>query len=40
MPAYDHRCEADQEAYEVKHSVSEKPETWGELCDRAGLEQT
>jgi len=37
MPTYDYRCEADQKVYEVKHSISEKLETWGELCERAGL---
>ena len=37
MPTYDYRCEADQTIYEVKHSMSEKLETWQELCDKAGL---
>jgi len=37
MPTYDYRCEADQKVYEVKHSMSENLDTWGELCERAGL---
>jgi len=37
MPTYDYRCEANQEIYEVKHPMSEKLETWGELCERAGI---
>ena len=36
MPTYDYRCEANQEVYEVKHSISERLDTWGELCERAG----
>lgn len=37
MPTYDYRCEADQKVYEVKHSMSERLNTWGELCDRVGI---
>ena len=37
MPTYDYRCEADQKVYEVKHSMSERLETWGELCERVGI---
>ena len=38
MPSYDYRCEANQQVYEVKHSISECLHTWGELCERAGIE--
>ncbi len=38
MPSYDYRCEANQQVYEVKHALSEKLKTWGELCERAGIE--
>ena len=37
MPTYDYRCEANQKVYEVKHSMSERLDTWGELCERAGF---
>jgi len=37
MPTYDYRCEADQKVYEVRHSMSEQLDTWGELCERLGL---
>ncbi len=37
MPSYDYRCEADQRVYEVKHSMSERLSTWGELCERLQL---
>ena len=37
MPSYDYRCEANQQVYEVKHSISEKLSTWGELCALAGI---
>ena len=37
MPPYDYRCEADQKVYEVRHAMSENPETWGALCALAGI---
>jgi hypothetical protein len=37
MPTYDYRCEQDQQIYEVKHGMSLRLETWGELCATAGL---
>lgn len=36
MPTYDYRCEADQNVYEVKHSMSVMLKTWGELCEAMG----
>lgn len=38
MPTYDYRCEANQHIYEVKHAMSERPETWRELCELAGID--
>jgi len=37
MPTYDYRCEANQQVYEVQHSISQRPTTWGELCALAGI---
>lgn len=37
MPTYDYRCEANQQVYEVKHSMSVLLKTWGELCDARGM---
>lgn len=37
MPTYDYRCEANQQIYEVKHSMAERLETWAELCEAAGI---
>lgn len=31
MPTYDYRCEANGQLYEVKHPMSLKVTTWGEL---------
>lgn len=38
MPSYDYRCEANGQVVEVRHSMSESLATWGEVCERAGLE--
>lgn len=37
MPYYDYYCAANDRTVEVRHAMSEKLETWGELCDRVGL---
>ncbi|TGD71081.1 zinc ribbon domain-containing protein [Mangrovimicrobium sediminis] len=37
MPSYDYRCEADQQVYEVSHSMSQRLGTWGELCEMLGM---
>lgn len=37
MPTYDYRCEANQQVYEVKHPMSERLNTWGELCEKANI---
>ncbi|HHH39912.1 MAG TPA: zinc ribbon domain-containing protein [Sedimenticola sp.] len=38
MPTYDYFCEANGRKVEVNHKMSENLSTWGELCERAGLE--
>ena len=38
MPTYDYRCEANGRVVEVKHAMSEDLASWGELCDRAGID--
>ncbi|HIF17700.1 MAG TPA: hypothetical protein EYG50_04485 [Cycloclasticus sp.] len=37
MPTYDYHCKANNQIIEVKHSMKEKLETWGELCDKAKI---
>ena len=38
MPTYDYRCEANGRVVEVMHRMSEQMNTWGELCEKAGIE--
>ncbi|MCB1644820.1 MAG: hypothetical protein KDI36_05170 [Pseudomonadales bacterium] len=38
MPRYDYYCESNQQVVEVIHSIQEKLQTWGEVCQRAGCE--
>jgi len=38
VPTYDYYCDANETRVEVKHRISEKVSTWGELCDRAHIE--
>ncbi len=38
MPTYDYRCTLTGDCYEVRHSMSEKLSSWGDLCERAGIE--
>lgn len=38
MPTYDYRCEANGRVVEVNHPMRETLSTWGELCERAGIE--
>jgi len=38
MPTYDYRCEANGRVVEVIHRMSEEVKSWGELCERAGIE--
>jgi hypothetical protein len=38
MPTYDYRCDANDRELEVMHRMSEQMNTWGELCERAGID--
>ena len=38
MPTYDYRCDANGNVLEVSHRMSDTISTWGELCERAGVE--
>lgn len=38
MPSYDYRCEQNDRVVEVHHKMSEKLFTWGEVCERAGVD--
>lgn len=38
MPTYDYRCDANGRVLEVNHRMSESLSTWGELCERVGIE--
>ena len=38
MPRYDYRCDANGRVVEVTHGMNERLATWGEVCERAGLE--
>ncbi len=37
VPTYEYRCEANGRLVEVRHKMAERLETWGELCERAGI---
>ena len=38
MPTYDYRCDANDTVVEVRHAMSHRILTWGELCDVAGID--
>lgn len=38
MPLYEYQCEANGQTVEVVHRMSERFETWGELCAAAEIE--
>ncbi len=38
MPLYEYVCEANGRKVEVRHGMKESIETWGQLCEAAGLE--
>ena len=38
MPTYDYRCDANSKTVEVTHRMSEQVDTWGELCEKAGID--
>ena len=37
MPSYDYYCESNERVLEVRHGISDRVETWGELCERLGI---
>ncbi len=38
MPAYDYFCAANQQTIEVRHSIHDLIQTWGELCRLANCD--
>jgi hypothetical protein len=38
MPTYDYVCPANGQVVEVQHRMHEQLRTWGELCERKGME--
>lgn len=38
MPSYDYRCAANGQVVEVRHPMSEKLTTWGQVCACAGID--
>ncbi len=38
MPSYDYLCPANERVVEVKHRITESLSTWGEVCEKAGIE--
>ena len=38
MPTYDYICETNGRVIEVRHRMSERLVTWGELCERAAID--
>jgi len=38
MPTYDYRCEINNRTVEVQHRMSEEIRSWGELCEKAGID--
>jgi predicted nucleic acid-binding Zn ribbon protein len=38
MPTYEYHCPSNGQTLEVRHKMSEKLMTWGELCERAGVQ--
>ncbi len=38
MPTYDYFCDSNGQKVEVKHRMSEELKSWGELCEKAGID--
>lgn len=38
MPTYEYYCPANHQTLEVLHGMSTELSTWGEACERAGVE--
>ena len=37
MPTYEYQCARNGRVVEVRHKMDERLRTWGELCERAGI---
>lgn len=37
MPTYEYHCEANGCTVEVQHKMADRVQSWGELCERAGI---
>ncbi len=37
MPSYDYRCDANGRVVEVNHKMNDQVDTWGDLCELAGI---
>lgn len=38
MPSYDYRCDANDRVVEVRHGINDRFNTWGQVCERAGID--
>ena len=38
MPEYDYHCPSNGRTIEVRHGMTERLTTWGEVCERAEIE--
>ncbi|RMH13558.1 MAG: zinc ribbon domain-containing protein [Planctomycetota bacterium] len=38
MPRYEYRCAENDRVVEVEHGMSEELKTWGQVCERAGID--
>lgn len=38
MPTYDYRCSANGAVVEVRHSMNDSVQTWGQVCELANLD--
>ncbi len=38
MPSYDYYCAENGKTVEVRHGMNELLATWGDVCERAGME--
>jgi hypothetical protein len=38
MPTYDYHCKENGQVIEVKHGMTEKLNTWGDVCTAAGID--
>ena len=38
MPRYEYKCDANERTVEVTHGMNERLGTWGEVCEKAGID--